>query len=322
MSNKDARRKRRPQRAVAKAPPPVQFEAKSPILGQQAPADECDVDTLEDLLDRRGVPDELLEVWGKQEASLLASCSCDGVGLPPWTRSLALKFMAKLLESTAMPTNMWFKAVTVFDIAHRRVDPSYAGIDPQAGERSVMLTSAAVVMLLQKFSVRQPSPFFHLFISEEPALANWLRDHDAHIKAREQAVLAVLEWRLDPPSLESWAAAFAARLQVLTGGEHDRALERVLESTVSYAKSVLQQGEVHEALPPRDLAAGLFLIGLCTEKLLSKDALRGGAAAASDLLGSLERATGSGAAALRRCAALAAARAQAAAQTARMHATI
>jgi len=94
------------------------------------------------------------------------------------------------------------------------------------------------------------------------------------INFQEAKVLQALRWRIHMPNTESWTSTFSARFNVLTKNFMTPTLTYVWQHGMYAARMVMMHQPSSEALPPKQLAAGLFAIGLVGAHLLPLEALR------------------------------------------------
>lgn len=250
---------------------------------------------LVDALSKGGVPCEALVAWAAIEAKVLrptrraseasgGKCSSCGstssrrsVGeelMPLQARDAVVRFLMHLVEHLGMAPSTWFDAVLLLDVYQLRVN---------VGLEAIPAACAAVVALLRKSDSAKIRVNVASLAAEASQLALWLHNLGflaevevvaETVRAQELAILAALDWRVGVVSVEAWLTSLRARFGIVTSGRVAPTVDWVLQKSIFSARAFLHGKSSCASLSPRQMANGLFCLGLVAARLLPLDALR------------------------------------------------
>lgn len=225
-----------------------------------------------DELDVRGVPIELIQFWSEQETKVLSRAKPDKIVefLPASVREVALHFLADL---------MGLQQSGVLDAA--RLLDLYCFLK-DASIEMLPATCVAVVTLLIKSSNSQCQVFPSELAKNSLWFVQWLNSagytscaevSSSKIIKQEEAVLRVLGWHINAPSVNKWMMVLCDRFDIISRHKYTSSLEWVFQRGVT-AAGVLVTQVTASSIPAQTLANGLFSLYLITGRMLSLDALR------------------------------------------------
>jgi len=237
---------------------------------------------LQDALDRQCVPCELIAHWTAKERKALPPAS--GSPLPAHVRDIALRFMVPCVQLMSLPPTSWFHAAVLLD--------SFCARAPRGVSVELLpATCLALVKMLKKVDQASLCMRGSNLSSCAVHFVHWLRASgypgtadptEEQLAEAERAVLEVLNWEIDVPSLESWTSLFCTRFNVLTRGHWLPSLQWVWQQSSCHQRLVVLQQAAGAELRPKCLAAGLLGLAFVSARLLTLDELRPPKASAED----------------------------------------
>lgn len=232
---------------------------------------------LQDELDRKGVPNELLvDMAASERSSFQAATNSKGQALPPQVRSLALRFMEHLACKQGLPQTSWLTAALLLDLYCLRV-PGGICIE------TLPATCVAVVHVMKKNDT-----VFAGHVSQWCQLATrqfaqvvgvWgfavVEAQDGTMVAKqERSLLQALGWQINVPSLDAWMSTFTGRFNVLTGGMFAVSMTLVYQTGIALGGRVVARLPTSPQLPPRTLAIAATGLGCVYAHLLPHETLQ------------------------------------------------
>mmetsp|Transcript_2756 Transcript_2756/g.6435 ORF Transcript_2756/g.6435 Transcript_2756/m.6435 type:complete len:323 (+) Transcript_2756:71-1039(+) len=235
-------------------------------------------DRLADALDRRGVPNELLEAMQQQESCSLSRCKkCHQV--QPAVRRQLLYLVHGIIVEANIGDSCWFEAVRIQDVAGFSLWNDGAR-SPSPEEVLTRATALALVAdALEgidtfdtcRMTIRRQLPCMVASASQQ--------SHD--LGGKEVSVDDVMEEqcrllaRLDgAPNVLRWLRVFAARFDVTTNSAFAELLVNFEFYTSRLASQLILQALDPLRHPPRMYAVGAFALALLHAGVLQASALR------------------------------------------------
>jgi hypothetical protein len=237
-------------------------------------------DAIQDALYACCASDETIQVRAesedKSQEALINLLNSGSKGLNPELRTIVAWFMAHVCESMCLPENLWFDMVTLLDVYSLR---SPAPV--RVGDLPALC--GALVRLLKKMETVQFLPNEDHLLSLTNQLAAYLRQggHDvAHpavtldsLEAQEKLVLKTLDWNIHLSSVNTWMAAFYARMNTLTGQVLLPSLRVTWSHSMSVARTMLLQSGASLSFSRRHSARGLLGLAFVALRLLRPEDL-------------------------------------------------
>jgi len=246
------------------------------------------LDFAKEALNECKFPNELLEVWACREEELLRDLAAQPRGppsaamvlqgetspTPELPRAHAVWLMLQLARHLALPPEGLAKAVTLLDVYCSRT-PGDCRIHILPG------ICAAICSILKKSDAAFPQGISRdllrtviVLMSRVQPSCPWvgLIGH-LGLGRMEQRVLQVLQWHIDPATVESWIVAMTTRMNVATHGVFMTCMDWIRCQATNLARSMLQRMTMME-LEPKRAARGLICHGLVIARLLPLEMLR------------------------------------------------
>lgn len=233
---------------------------------------------LADALDRRGVPDELLQVLQEKEAASLGRCPAGSKGFVATedgaARHRILFYAHSFLLSLKAPQGCWFEVARLLDTACPPW-PGMVALEPEALlARAAALCAVAESLDGQSASCAAPKARFAALAALASRSSECLGGGPVALAdiAREQG--ALLPGLSSAPSVRGWLSVFAARFDVATHSLFVRKLEscELLAGQLAARLLLTAPASVHR--PTRGIAEGCFALGLVLAQILPPSALR------------------------------------------------
>jgi len=245
--------------------------------------------SIQDALDAQGVADELLEDWTSRELQALASVSLGAealIGLPRHVRHTTVCVLASMAQYAGLPQKSLAEASLLLDVfILKSVAPKQSTDSIVLAINTLPATCAALVAILWKADcISKSSAGTSINIASACLFAQQLQqmgyievDADVTenmINRQEAKVLQELRWRIHMPNAESWTSTFSSRFNVLTKNLMAPSLTWVWQHGMFASRTIMMRQASTEALPPKQLAAGLLAIGLVGARLLPLESVR------------------------------------------------
>lgn len=243
--------------------------------------------TIEDALDAQGVADELLEDWTRHELQALVSdASGAEARLPLHVRHTAISVLSSMAQHAGLQQKSLAEASLLLDVFILKSVASTKNPDSIVlAINTLPATCVALVAILGKFDcVLARTAITSFSIARACSFAQNLQQMgytevnaavtENMINTQEAKVLQKLRWRIHMPNTESWTSTFSSRFNVLTRNLIAPSLTWVWQHGMFAARMIMMHQASSEALPPKQLAAGLLAIGLVGARLLPLEAVR------------------------------------------------
>lgn len=231
-------------------------------------------DEIQDLLEKQCVSNELLKVWEEREATYMKVYSHDALEVPSEVRGVVVWYMAHLVEHLGLPESAWFAAVTLFDTYCVRMSE----LCPQGIQvRDMPMLTGVLVALIKKADKANRLVFQEGAVLEAVVkqLAAWLQQRGYEVKCdwaearvKEEAVLTVMNWQINLPTVDPWMSAFCARISAVTPQAVMPTLKWIWQQGLYLARNILLRHAITKDFSPQHIAQGLLALGFLTGKLL------------------------------------------------------
>jgi hypothetical protein len=211
-----------------------------------------------------GVSCELLEVTAKTEAEAW-SLQMRGTTIDPMQRCAMIRWMQSIATELKLQSDAWYAMANLLDLYLRT-----AGDLPTD---SLPAVCATIVRIVQKIDCREDASDWPL--EQLPELSKWFQSQglidsipslQSEVRLMEVEVLQALEWRFIVPTVFTWSSAFMERFSTLTQQMFKPSLAWIWEQSLAQM-TILVQCSFTE-LRPRQLAIGLFALGLASANLI------------------------------------------------------
>lgn len=238
--------------------------------------------SLEDMLDRSGVSNEMLVSNAIREnrafAALPSNKAVNRSPLPPQARTAAVRTMLCMQKNASASHRDWFQSVAVFD-AYCARKPEGVSVD-----RLPLLCVALVRLQAKSEGTRLVDVHDNFVFASKLALslqrlgldARWEEPADfiGELKRQEIDVMRVLDWRIQLPSAESWLSWFIVRFNTLSSGSFADSLSWAWHQGVRSLHCQVPIRPSTGAFPNRHQAHGLLALLVVRAGLLPLESLR------------------------------------------------
>jgi len=225
-------------------------------------------------LEARGAHDELIQHWGSIENKAFPTTMSRP--LPLEVRGATLRFMRFLTETMDLAPSAWFRAAVLLDAACLKVEGGLPLKD-------LPTTAAALVVLVKKADTADfdfYGPHLQAQIMQLHSCFTTL-GYEAEqqeitantIHRQELALMALLRWQVNVPSIESWLSVFCTRLMLMSDAALFPCLQWVWRFCTMHAEPFVLLGPAWPTLKPRNAAQGLLCVGLLAVGLMSLDSM-------------------------------------------------
>jgi len=228
-------------------------------------------------IEESSFPDEHLRILASSEVQVVAGRHLQGGlqapanPLPREARRAAVTLLCHLSQSVGSPTEGLAQAVALLDI--------YCCRALGAGDEALLPSACLAIWKVLSKANQAHAPMNSAMMKHAAAfLRGWLvtlgysgeqaaGELATGSTVREQTVLDVLRWQINPPTVESWMRAFCHRLDAATHHMLTQFFDWILDQGLVLARAILQSVTMFE-LPPYQFAVGLLCHGLVATKLL------------------------------------------------------
>jgi len=227
-----------------------------------------------DQSEARGAHDELIQHWDSIEKKAFPNTMSRQ--LPLEVRQATLRVMRFFADTMDIAPTAWFRAAVLLDAACLKVE---AGLPL---EDLPTMAAALVVRVKKKDTADFESyaPHLQAQIIELHSCLNTLGYESEHqeitantIHQQELALMDLLRWQVDGPSIESWLSMLCARLMLMSGAALFPCLQLVWWFCTMHAEPFVLLGPAWPTLKPRNAAQGLLCVGLLAVGLMSLDSM-------------------------------------------------
>lgn len=196
--------------------------------------------------------------------------------LPVELRRATLRFMRFLADTIDLTPQAWFRAAVLLDAACLKKDGGLPIKD-------LPIAAAALVVLIKKEETADFNSYcFHLQ-EQIVQLRNYFRtlgyeteDEDITedcIFRMELALMDLLRWQVNVPSIESWLSVFCTRLMLMCDPAVLPCLRWVWRFCTMHAEPFVLLGPAWPTLTPRSAAQGLLCVGVLAAGLVPLDSM-------------------------------------------------
>jgi len=196
-------------------------------------------------------------------------------------RQTSLRLISHIAQLSGLQQKSWFDACTLLDVyILKTMDPD----NMLKTINSLPATCAALICILKKDDCATVLVSGSSFAPHASMFAQYLQKlgytsvnaevTEEMINCQERVILQALGWRIRLPSTERWTTAYRCRFNVLSRSLMEPCMNWVEQTSLFGARLIMMQRAANEVAPPRELAAGLFAIGLVWARLLPLEAIR------------------------------------------------
>jgi len=213
-----------------------------------------------DQLEARGAHDELVQHWDSIEKHAFPNTTSHS--LPLQVRRATLRFMRFLADAMDLVPSAWFRAAVLLDVACLKVDGGLPLKD-------LPIAAAALVVLIKKEDTADFStygPHLQAQILQLHGCFNTLGYEVENqeitlnsIHRQELALMDLLSWQVNVPSIESWLSVFCSRLMLMSDPALFPCIQWVWRFCMMHAEPFVLVGPAWPTLTPRNAAQGLIV---------------------------------------------------------------
>lgn len=243
--------------------------AECPLLVERESVLDASLsDDVIEALDKRNASAERLAVLAELDAILLQMADSSSTEiLPAAAWSAAIRFIRQLGDIVGLSHECMFSAILFLDLQCK-----------SGSVNSLPSTCTAIISLVAKASGSMGQLEMADLARQASQFAEWLRSmghEDVEVDIMQEQVLAkeiellqASTWRLQLPTVHSWASIIFMRFNVLTDLAFVSSVEWVWRQGLLYARMVVEMRRPSLEIRPRRLANGVLCLGLIAARLL------------------------------------------------------
>lgn len=270
-------------------------------------AERAAVVDVDEMLEMAQVSDEAVQFWQKQEQRMLQTIVEAKVpedDRATLLRNQVLPLLARLekaLPHCAAGCGLMAKSVMLIDVTFAKACAEQSLDVKDVAVWAVGIAVAAFSLAFKMIFQWSPDSKHQILLEADPELAGLMLRTAPELPKFESEILSATSWQINAPTAEMWLNSLCTRTAILGGQDLQRRIPGLFAQGVEFLRACMGhtlRRKPSERLGQRELAAGVFLVGLVRAGLLPLGLLKPEAAQVEpvspryeDMLKLLQRAT-------------------------------